>query len=165
MLKSPDLREPFNIQTDELKHVHGTLLNSLHMRNLPQEETYATVEGCLAVKLGTQLGMQVLLVYLLRKPFSVWIGHNHSHIEEEQFPRSKNDSVLATLWYNFTFKHRTPERTIKMPLLLSFCYVIVCCAEMDVSVLVMYCGNVQHIIALELTLWCSCRQALEEYSI
>ena len=37
----------------------------------------------------------------------------------------------------------------------------VCCAEMNVKVLVMYCGNVQHIVAIKLTFCCSCRQALE----
>ena len=37
----------------------------------------------------------------------------------------------------------------------------VCCVQMNVRVLVMYCGNVQHIVALELTSWCSFRQALE----
>ena len=34
-------------------------------------------------------------------------------------------------------------------------------ASMNVRVLVMYCWNVRHIVALELTLYCSCRQALE----
>ena len=116
-LKSPDLSQPFVLQTDASERGVGAVLSQyfsdgeehavayFSRKLLPREERYATVEKeCLAIKLG----IQAFRVYLSGRPFTIQTDHRSLewlHKSKENNPRLSRRS-LALQPYKFYIKHR-----------------------------------------------------------
>ena len=117
VLRSPDFRRRFILQTDASNHGIGAVLSqcdddgtehpvAFYSRKLlPREERYSTVEKeCLAIKLATH----AFRVYLLGRPFEIQTDHRSL----EWLDRLKEGNARLTRWslalqpYNYTVRYR-----------------------------------------------------------
>ena len=117
ILKSPDFRRPFLVQTDASDRGVGAVLRQLDEEGIehpvayfskklqPREEKYATVEKeCLAIKLA----VQAFRVYLIGQPFEVQTDHHAL----EWLHRLKENNARLSRWslalqpFDFKVVHR-----------------------------------------------------------
>ena len=117
VLRSPDFRKEFVLQTDASERGVGAVLAQVDdlgeehpiayysRKLLPREENYSTVEKeCLAIKLG----VDAFRVYLLGRPFCIETDHRCL----EWLDRMKGDNARLTRWslalqpYQFTVRYR-----------------------------------------------------------
>ena len=117
VLKSPNFKLPFVLQTDASNRGVGAVLTQYSEEGeehpiafwsrkfLPREERYSTIEKeCLAIKLG----IEAFRVYLLGRPFTIETDHR-SLIWMERLKSTNNRLArwsLALQPYNFRVIHK-----------------------------------------------------------
>ena len=123
VLKSPDLSQPFVLQTNASGRGIGVVLSQYgpdgeehpvayySRKLLPREEWYATVEKeCLPIKLG----VQAFPVYLLGKPFIIQTDHRSlewlHRLKENKLQAYALESGLTVILFYYEASKRKGQR-------------------------------------------------------